>query len=193
MNFNSIGNISKRLRNPRTLGRGGCQKRLENAVEDVNHHNACDCRERQFAQIAEENQRWRRRWMELRQSFFDYATNSFAGTFYQENNPFEGFGDYSFSGWDGEDAVPIREKVLTDAKSLISNLPKKFRYPDAAPGIDGSVCMEWLIGEKEIFIDFNSDGSVLIYADINGKKYKNGFSRFDNGTLEYILSILNDQ
>lgn len=125
-------------------------------------------------------------------STFDYATNPFAGIFYQENNPFEGFGDYSFSGWDGEDAVPIREKVLTDAKSLISNLPKKFRYPDAAPGIDGSVCMEWLIGEKEIFIDFNSDGSVLIYADINGKKYKNGFSRFDNGALEYILSIFQE-
>lgn len=37
-------------------------------VKCVTHHHACDCRERQFAQMAEENQRWRRRWMELRQS-----------------------------------------------------------------------------------------------------------------------------
>lgn len=122
-------------------------------------------------------------------STFDYINNPFAGIFHQEDSPFDGFGDYSFFGWDGEDAVPIGEKVLTDAKSLISNLPKNFRCPDAAPGIDGSVCMEWLIGEKEIFIDFNSDSSVLIYADINGKKYKNVFSRFDNVALEYILSV----
>lgn len=125
-------------------------------------------------------------------STFDYVTNQFAGEFHQKDNPFDGFSDYSFLGWDGEDAVPIREKVLTDAKNLIFNLPKKFRCPDAAPGIDGSVCMEWLIGEKEIFIDFNSDSSVLIYADINGKKYKNGFSRFDNVALEYILSVFQE-
>ena len=36
--------------------------------ECITHHHACDCRERQFAHMAEENQRWRRRWMELRQS-----------------------------------------------------------------------------------------------------------------------------
>lgn len=125
-------------------------------------------------------------------STFDYATNPFARTFHQEDDPFKGFGDYSFLGWDGEDAVPISEKVLTDAKTMISNLLRNFRYPDAAPGIDGSVCMEWLIGEKEIFIDFNSDGSVLIYADINGKKHKNCFSKYENETLEYILSIFRE-
>lgn len=122
-------------------------------------------------------------------STFDYVTNPFAGTSYQENNLFDGFGDYSFFGWDGEDAVPISEKVLADAKSLVSSLSEKFRYPDVAPGIDGSVCMEWLIGEREIFIDFNSDGSVLIYANIYGKKYKNEFSEFSKLASEYIFSV----
>ena len=79
---------------------------------------------------------------------------------HRENNPFAGFEDYSFYGWDGEDADPIRETVLNYAKSFVSSLPEKFRYPDAAPGIDGSVCMEWRIKDREIFVDFNSDGSV---------------------------------
>lgn len=123
-------------------------------------------------------------------STFDHASNPFTGeSQYKETNPFEGFDEYSFFGWDGEDAIPIREQTLTGAKNLISKLPRNFRHPDAAPGIDGSVCMEWLIGEAEIFIDFNSDGSILVFADINGEKYKNGFSRFDNTAFEYILSI----
>src|SRR5574343_411043 len=112
---------------------------------------------------------------------------------YKETNPFEGFDEYSFFGWDGEDAIPIREQTLTGAKNLISKLPRNFRHPDAAPGIDGSVCMEWLIGEAEIFIDFNSDGSILVFADINGEKYKDGFSRFDNTAFEYILSIFQEE
>ena len=97
--------------------------------------------------------------------------------------------DYSVFGWDGEAALAIKEKTLDDVKKLIANLPTIFRYSDIAPGIDGSICLEWLIGENEIFIDFNSDGSILIYVDINGKKHKNGFSKFDGDTLKHILSI----
>ncbi len=126
-------------------------------------------------------------------STFDHAANPFTGEHQYENkNLFEGFDDYSFSGWDGEEAVPISELTLIGAKNLISKLPREFRYPDAAPGIDGSVCMEWLIGEAEIFIDFNSDGSILVYANINGKKYKNGFSRFDNAAFKYIFSVFQE-
>jgi len=126
-------------------------------------------------------------------STFDHASNPFTGDHQHENkNPFEGFEDYSFSGWDGEDAVPISELTLKGAKNLISKLPREFRFPDSAPGIDGSLCMEWLIGEAEIFIDFNSDGSILVYANINGKKYKNGFSRFDNAAFKYIFSVFQE-
>ncbi len=78
--------------------------------------------------------------------------------------------DYSFPNWHMDNAKPIKESTIEIAENLLTQFPKGFKTPDIAPGIDGSVCMEWIFKNSEIFVDVDSDDSVLAFAIINGEK-----------------------
>lgn len=97
--------------------------------------------------------------------------------------------EYSFMRWEGDDAQPIQDHIWCNVNYLMTKLPHHFKQPDIASGMDGSLCLEWSMGDDCILIDFNADESILIFAQIQGKKYKKTFLIYDQKSFEYIVSL----
>jgi hypothetical protein len=71
-------------------------------------------------------------------------------------DPIAGFGKYSVPNWDGYGAEPIEPKTTDSARSFIRILPDTFGAADIAPGADGTIGLEWVLGEgplRKLFID----------------------------------------
>jgi len=55
-----------------------------------------------------------------------------------------GYERYSVSNWDGDDAEPITKETLDYAHLVMMGLPDNFGPPEASPGLDGSIALEWV-------------------------------------------------
>lgn len=71
------------------------------------------------------------------------------------------FSSFDESGWDGFNAEPVSSKTAMLAVEIVASLPGSWRDYDAAPGADGSVCFEWVRGQKIIALDVNANGHVV--------------------------------
>jgi len=78
-----------------------------------------------------------------------------------------GYDEYSRPNWDGMDAEPLSPSTLGLTKTLLKLVPWFVTAPDAAPGADGSIGLEWWVegrqGMSKIFIDITADLKILCY------------------------------
>jgi len=51
-------------------------------------------------------------------------------------------------GWDGDDATPISQKTIKEAKILMESLPMHIPLPHLVPVHTGTIGLEWRKGEK---------------------------------------------
>ncbi|MGH6642964.1 hypothetical protein [Hypericibacter sp.] len=107
------------------------------------------------------------------------------------------FEQYTSPGWDGDDAEPLLLSDLKFARGLLRQLASHANPPDAAPGPDGSICMEWVAGSRhsprKIFLDVGPGDRVLTYAKF-GKRapVERHFKKSDFELVGYLQSLFGE-
>lgn len=102
------------------------------------------------------------------------------------------FEEFMFPNWDNEGAFPITNETLAVARRILLELPLQYRSPEAAPGADGSVCMEWMWqpGNRKLFIDVGPQTKVLVYARLSEEeRAEKMFPRFDLQAKNYTCAF----
>lgn len=79
--------------------------------------------------------------------------------------PLKGYEKYNVRNWDGYDAEPITPETLELAQRVFDMMDER---GDAAPGGDGSICMEWRDGDDIICLDVGPGRKLHIYGRIAG-------------------------
>lgn len=70
---------------------------------------------------------------------------------------------YDMEDWDCEGAEPITKATRELASGVLSAIPVSFPPPDVAPSADGSICMEWNVGNAKVWVDVGPGKKVLTY------------------------------
>lgn len=78
----------------------------------------------------------------------------------------EGYEDYNIHNWDAYGADPITPEVLTLAKAIAALFAQEC---DAAPGGDGSICLEWRNGDDLLCFDIGPGKTFHAYGNIGGE------------------------
>jgi hypothetical protein len=109
----------------------------------------------------------------------------------------EEFEEFTVPRWDGENAAAIAKEDLGFARKLLERIGPYLPFePDAAPGTDGSICMEWVsdaaVGSKKIFLDVAPSGTVLVYSRLGNRRPSEKHFKKDDPTLLVYLYHLFD-
>jgi hypothetical protein len=91
---------------------------------------------------------------------------------------------FAEAGWDGEDAVPITSETIVLARLLLKN-SEVFGAPDAAPGADGSVGLEWWNGAGRLFVDIGPGKKIIVYTNL-GNPVERPFQWGDEQLVPYL-------
>jgi hypothetical protein len=108
---------------------------------------------------------------------------------------FRGFEQFMAPCWDGDEAKAISKKDLQYTRTLLEQLgPCLPSAPDAAPGVDGSICMEWIdigpAGKKKVFVDVTPGDEVLTFARLSeAPPVEKHFKKSDQGLIVYLHSV----
>lgn len=78
----------------------------------------------------------------------------------------DGFSAYDVPDWDGEGAVAISAAARGTARRVLEILPTTTPMPDIAPGGDGSICMEWYIHGRKLWVDVSTNATVAVYYNL---------------------------
>lgn len=84
-----------------------------------------------------------------------YSSTSFA-VVAEKLDPLAGFDCYLTKDWDGYGADPISVETVSAAKAFLAVMPATFGDPDIAPGVDGTIGLQWVLKNKplrKLFID----------------------------------------
>jgi hypothetical protein len=105
----------------------------------------------------------------------------------------EGFEQFTVPHWDGEEAAPVAIDDLTFARDLLDHIGACLPGdPDAAPGADGSICMEWVspTGAKKIFVDVAPGDTVLTYSRLgNAPAAERHFNKDDPALIVHLYDL----
>jgi len=107
----------------------------------------------------------------------------------------KGFEQFMAPQWDGEEAKAVSRKDLKFARTLLEQIsPYLPGSPDAAPGTDGSICMEWIVngpsGQKKVFIDVTPDDEVLTFARLGeARPVEKHFKKSDKMLIVYLQNV----
>jgi hypothetical protein len=102
---------------------------------------------------------------------------------------------FTTANWDGEDAIAIDPRDLKYARELLREIGHHIpTQPDAAPGADGSICMEWIgqsaAGLKKIFVDVGPGDQVLTFARFGkSNPIERHFKKDSTSLVPYLLVL----
>ena len=105
------------------------------------------------------------------------------------------FDQFMAPEWDGGEAKAVSRKDLKFARTLLEQIgPYLPGAPDAAPGVDGSICMEWIasgtFGQKKVFVDVAPGDEVLTFARLGeARPVEKHFKKSDQGLIVYLQSV----
>lgn len=107
----------------------------------------------------------------------------------------DGFEQYITPGWDGEDAAALHPSDLDFARNLLREIGPYMGKPDAAPGADGSICMEWIAGTEygfnKMFLDIGPGDRVLTYARFGDRQgIERHFRKNDPVLMTYLHGLV---
>lgn len=80
--------------------------------------------------------------------------------------PLKGYEGYHVRNWDGNDAEPITPETLELAQTVFDMIDER---GDAAPGADGTICMEWRRGDDILCLDIGPGKKLRMYGRIAGE------------------------
>lgn len=80
--------------------------------------------------------------------------------------PIVGYDDYNVRNWDGYDGDPITPETVALAARIGAMIEQPY---DDAPGGDGSVCLEWRMGDDILCLDIGPNKLVRLYGKIGGE------------------------
>lgn len=80
--------------------------------------------------------------------------------------PLKGYEDYNIVNWDGYGAEPITSETLVLAQRVFDMIDER---GDSAPGGDGSICLEWRMGDDILCLDIGPGKRVSFYGKIDGQ------------------------
>jgi hypothetical protein len=107
----------------------------------------------------------------------------------------QGFEQFTVPDWDGQEAAPVAKADLDFARRLLTSIePYLPSEPDAAPGADGSICMEWISDtaaqSKKIFVDVAPRGYVLTYSRLgDSPPLERHFTKNDPALMPYLRHL----
>ncbi|MFW6180389.1 MAG: hypothetical protein ACOC8N_01475 [Spirochaetota bacterium] len=94
------------------------------------------------------------------------------------------------NNWDGYDALPISNDVITEAAQFISIIPEGVHKPDVSPSPDGSIIFEWRDMDRKIFtISLFGIGEIL-YTFLSSSFRDSGTISFKPSLPEKIAAFL---
>jgi hypothetical protein len=107
----------------------------------------------------------------------------------------KGFEQFMAPEWDGGEAKAVSKNDLKFARTLLEQIaPYLPAAPDAAPGIDGSICMEWITsgpsGQKKVFVDVTPEDEVLTFAQLGeARPVEKHFKKSDQILIVYLQKL----
>ena len=123
----------------------------------------------------------------------DFCTALFGSV--NERSYLKGFEQFTAPEWDGDEAQAVSKKDLKFARALLEQIaPYLPGAPDAAPGTDGSVCMEWIasgsLGQKKVFVDVTPGDEVLTFARFGeARSVEKHFKKSDQMLIVYLQNV----
>jgi hypothetical protein len=98
----------------------------------------------------------------------------------------------SAPGWDGYDALPIREEAYLETKRLIRSLPMTsfMPMPEITPEPNGEIALEWSKGVRRIFVASMSGNNEITYAGLFGMNKTHGTEYFGDALPAVLLENL---
>ena len=112
-----------------------------------------------------------------------------------ESSYLKGFERFTTPEWDGDEAKAVSKKDLIFARTLLEQTaPYLPSAPDAAPGTDGSICMEWIAGgpsgRKKVFVDVTPSDEVLTFARLGeARPVEKHFKKSDKMLIVYLQNV----
>jgi hypothetical protein len=104
-----------------------------------------------------------------------------------------GYEVYGVANWDGDGAEPITQDTREIASKLLEGLVSQLGAPDAAPGADGSIGLEWWKGPARLFIDVGPQRQIRTYLNLGNIKPEEEVFQWGDATLKTHFSSLVDQ
>lgn len=94
--------------------------------------------------------------------------------------------------WDGYGALPITEDAYYEAKRLIESLPLTsfIPIPEITPEPDGSIGIEWSVGNRLIFVASVRGKNEIVYAGLFGVNKTHGTEYFGDSLPSAIIENL---
>jgi len=80
------------------------------------------------------------------------------------------FQNYATPDWDSEGAVAVNSNDIERARTFLRSLPVNVPAPDAAPGADGTVCMDWETAGGVVRVDLRNGVFRYFYRLASGEK-----------------------
>jgi hypothetical protein len=104
----------------------------------------------------------------------------------------EAFRECSEEDWDGYGSLPITEEVYLEAKKLIRSLPLAYfmPMPEIVPEPDGSIGIEWSMGNRLIFVASVRGKNEIVYAGLFGMNRAHGIEYFGDYLPPAIIANL---
>jgi hypothetical protein len=126
---------------------------------------------------------------------FDFCSALFGSV--NDSSFLKGFEQFMAPEWDGDEAKAVSKKDLKFARTLLERIaPYLPGAPDAAPGTDGSICMEWIAsgpsGQKKVFVDVTPGDEVLTFARLGeARPVEKHFKKSDQMLIMYLQNVFN--
>jgi hypothetical protein len=83
--------------------------------------------------------------------------------------------EYEFAltnGWDGQHAVAISAKCLSDVQDLLKEVPAIIHWPEVTPLVRGGLSLLWETDHVYVFLEVRNDGAAHLYYNIHGVKWE---------------------
>lgn len=95
--------------------------------------------------------------------------------------------EYLEANWNGEEAAPIPETAIQEARRFLHKLPATFPLPEVVPEPDGYLGLEWYANKWLLYVvSFNGKG-MLSCSGLNGPDRTYGTRYMDEGIPAEIL------
>jgi hypothetical protein len=102
-------------------------------------------------------------------------------------NLFADYDRYEKASWDGESAEPVTAEVRAIAERICGHMRDIADAPDVAPGVDGSIGMEWYRGESKVWVDVGPGTHIVTYYNF-GPGFR-GALEFDSFSPQLVSCL----
>jgi len=95
------------------------------------------------------------------------------------------------AGWDGGDAVPVREETIKRVWDLLGALPPQVPMPEISAEPDGDVALDWIFDrERQVSVSVRHNGELHFAGLFGGGRKVHGADVFSGEVPPMVLSAI---